>query len=214
MGGPPLVGWLLVVLGTATGLSCLLRTRAAAGMRLPRGERGVARAEGVKGLGMALMAVPGSVLDQHPWSTPLFTAVFGAMALWSVALLWRGGHPVHHVHLALGAAAMVYMTVAMAAVPDADGMAGMAGMGGTGTARTGVPLVTGALLGYFALYALWAGLRMLPATVRTAAVPGGTAAEGPDGAGGADGGVLAAPELAAACRVSLGIGMFAMLLTM
>lgn len=203
MGGAPLVGWLLVVIGSATGLSCLLRAGAAAGAVLAPGERRVARAEGVKGLGMALMAVPGPALDQHPWGAPLFTVVFGGMALWSVALPRRGGHPGHHVHLALGAAAMVYMALATAAAP-----AGMAGMRDADHTRTGIPVVTGLLMGYFAGYALWAGIRMLPAAGQAPAAVGA----GP-GAGVA-GGVLATPELAAACRVSLGIGMLAMLLTM
>ncbi len=202
MGGPAFVGWLMVVVGSATGVSCLLRARAA-GARLAPGERRVARAEGVKGLGMALMAVPGPVLDQRPWSGPLFAVVFGAMALWSVALLWREGRSGHHLHLAVGAAAMVYTALAMATAPEA--MPGMAGMEGD-AGPAGIPVVTGLLLGYFALYALVSGIRMLPLTA-----PAATGAAGPAGAGG---GVLATPELATACRVSLGIGMFAMLLTM
>ncbi|MDI5965370.1 DUF5134 domain-containing protein [Streptomyces sp. SL13] len=199
MGGPPLVGWLVVVIGAVTGVSCLLRTRAAAGAALGAAERRVSRAEGVKGLGMALMALPAPALAQHPWGGWLFGAFFGAMALWTLSLSRRGDHaPAHHVHLGVGAASMVYMSVVMATAPAAHGaMPGMAGT--TGTA--GLPVVNGLLLAYFGLYALWAGLRMLPA---------GAAAT----AGGATGGLLAAPELAAACRVSLGIGMFAMLLTM
>lgn len=207
MGGPPLVCWLLVAVGAATGASCLLRTLARTG--LTAGERGVARAEGVKGLGMAVMSVPGPVLDQHAWGPSLFGTVFGVMALWAVALTRRGGHPAHHVHLVVGAAAMVYMAVAMAGSPAGTaGMAGMAGMAPAGHGPAGAPVVTGLLMAYFAGYALWAGMRMLPASTTGAAAGSGA---GPIGAGG---GVLAAPELAAACRVSLGIGMFAMLLTM
>lgn len=206
MGGPPLVGWLLVVTGAVTGLSCLLRARAA--VALAPDERRVARAEGVKGLGMALMAVPGFALDQRPWGATLFVVVFGAMALWSVALLRHGGHRAHHVHLSLGAAAMVYMALAMVTAPaGASGMPGMTGMRGD-LGPVGTPVLSGLLLAYFALYALWAGIRMLPAAGPTAVAVGATAGAG------AGGGVLAAPELAAACRVSLGIGMFAMLLTM
>ena len=84
----------------------------------------------------------------------------------------------------------------------------MAGMRGMAPGRPGVPVVTGLLLGYFAGYALWAGIRMLPGAVP--AVAGGV----PGAGSGRPAGVLAAPEVAAACRVSLGIGMFAMLLTM
>ncbi|PWI41720.1 DUF5134 domain-containing protein [Streptomyces sp. ICBB 8177] len=216
MGGPPLVGWLVVLLGAATGISCLLRSRRA--YASASGERQVARAEGVKGLGMALMALPAPALDQRPWGPPLFTAVFGAMTLWSLSLLIREHHPAHHVHLAVGSAAMVYMAVAMGLTPSGAGSAGtsgMAGMTGMDGGSLGVPVLTGVLLVYFGLYAVWAALRMLPAV---GAAPAGSGAVGGSGSavvtGGVPGAVLRAPELAAACRVSLGIGMFAMLLTM
>lgn len=212
MGGPPLIGWLLVAVGAATGVSCLLRTRS--GVALGDAERRVARAEGVKGLGMALMAVPAPELDQRPWGAWLFGAVFGAMAVWSLTLPRRGGHTLHHVHLTVGAVAMVYMSVVMTTAPANATMPGMTGTAGTaGTTGVagmaggvGLPWVNGLLLAYFGLYALWAGIRMLPSANAVGA------AAAPAGAG--TGGVLAAPELAAACRVSLGIGMFAMLLTM
>jgi Domain of unknown function (DUF5134) len=203
MGGPPLVGWLVVLLGTATGVSCLLRTRAAVG--LAPADRRVARAEGLKGLGMALMAVPAPALDQRPWGAPLFVVVFGAMTVWSVMPLRRGGHLAHHVHLAVGAAAMVYMALVTAAAPAGSMTSpGMAGMPSAQPGPAGIPLVSGLLMAYFASYALWAGIRMLPVSGPLAPAAGGRAG----------GGVLAAPELATACRVSLGIGMFAMLLTM
>ncbi len=127
------------------------------------------------------------------------------MAVWSVvAAAARGGMAGHHMHLVLGAAAMVYMAVAMATAP-AGSMAGMAGMRG---APPGVPVVTACLLAYFAGYALWAGATHAARGHRD------THGRGRRPGAGAAGGVLAAPELAAACRVSLGIGMFAMLLTM
>lgn len=209
MGGPPLVCWLLVLIGAATGVSCLLRS--GAGAAPGSEERRVARAEGAKGLGMALMAVPGSVLDQRPWGAPLFAVVFGAMALWSVALLRRGGHAAHHVHLSVGAASMVYMALATAAAPGGTTMAGMRGMD---SGRMGIPAVTGLLLGYFAVYTLWAGIRMLPAPAPGATPVGAGGGNAVVGGSGRGGGLLATPEVAAACRVSLGIGMFAMLLTM
>ncbi|MEU6172155.1 DUF5134 domain-containing protein [Streptantibioticus parmotrematis] len=217
MGGPPLVGWLVVLLGAATGISCLLRSRRACA--LTSGERRVARAEGIKGLGMALMAVPASALDQRPWGPPLFTVVFGGMTLWSLSLLIREHHPAHHVHLAVGSAAMVYMAVAMGLAPSGAGMTSMGDMGGMAGGSIGVPFLTGLLLVYFGLYAVWAALRMLPAVgaepVGSSAVgAGASAGVGAGVASGVPGAVLRAPELAAACRVSLGIGMFAMLLTM
>ncbi|WP_457032323.1 DUF5134 domain-containing protein [Kitasatospora sp. P5_F3] len=62
----------------------------------------------------------------------------------------------------------------------------------------GLPAVTGALLGYFGGYALWTGSRLL-------SVPGGRATTATE-AGAAD--------LSRACRTAMGVGMFAMLLTM
>ena len=61
----------------------------------------------------------------------------------------------------------------------------------------GVPLVTGLLLLYFTGYVLLSGVRLIPVTAGVGAV------------GWAD-----RPELARACRLSMGIGMVAMLLTM
>ena len=193
MGGTPLIGWLVAAVCATTGVSCLLRTRGR--VALGAAERRVVRAEGVKGLGMALMALPAPALEQRPWCAWLFAAVFGAMALWPVLLSRRGGHAAHHAHLSVGAGAMAYMAVTAATAPA--GMPGMAGAAG----GAGIPWVNAILLAYFGLYALWAGLRMLPAVSPAAVVSPA-------------GGVLAAPELAAACRVSLGMGMFAMLLTM
>jgi hypothetical protein len=194
MHGPPLVGWLLVVIGSATGVSCLLRTRA--GCAAAPGERRTARDEGVMGLGMALMAVPGAALDERVWGPPLFAVVFGVIAVRSVLLARCEAHRAHH---AVEAAGMVYMAVLMAAARGGpDGMAGMTGMA---HGMAGIPAVTGLLLCYFAGYALWAGVRILPATAPVASVA-------PAGA------LLRAPGVAAACRVSLSIGMFAMLLTM
>jgi hypothetical protein len=188
VGGPPLAGWLVVAVGAATGVSCLLRARVLAGA-----DRRVARAEGAKGLGMALMALPAAGPAQHPWGCWLLAAAFAALTARSLAPAVRGGHgAAHHTHLALGAAAMAYMAVVAARAPG-GGMAGMSGAGG-------VPWLDAALLAYFGLYALWAGTRMLPAAAAPAGVP-------------VPGGLLAAPELAAACRASLCLGMFAMLLT-
>ncbi|MCQ4083337.1 DUF5134 domain-containing protein [Streptomyces sp. RB6PN25] len=201
MHGPPLVGWLLVVTGSATGLSCLLRMRA--GCAAAPGERRTARDEGVMGLGMGLMAVPAPVLDQHPWGPPLFVVAFGAMALRFAVLARDERHRFHH---AVEAAAMAYTALAMG-TGGGSGMAGMAGAPGMGSqagAPTGIPVLTGVLLCYFAVYALATGIRMLPAAGRAPVTVTGPRA----------GSLLEAPELAAACRLSLGIGMFTMLLTM
>ncbi|MCQ4041875.1 DUF5134 domain-containing protein [Streptantibioticus rubrisoli] len=191
MHGPPLVGWLLVVIGSATGVSCLLRTRA--GCAAAPGERRTARDEGVMGLGMAVMAVPSAALREPAWGPPLFAAAFGLIAIRSVILVRREPHRAHH---ALEAAAMVYTALLMAVPSHAsDGMADMS----HGT--PGIPALTALLLCYFAAYALWTAARMLPAAApETQAAP--TTA------------LLAAPGLATACRISLSIGMLAMLLTM
>ncbi|MDI3404677.1 DUF5134 domain-containing protein [Streptomyces cavernicola] len=212
MHGPALAGWLLVALCAATGAYCLLR------MRSPVAEqRSAAGGEALMGFGMAVMAIPAAAFGPPRWAWWAYGVVFGAAAvraLWNVRGLWsvRGhgraraprspgrasGHA-HHLHHLVGSLAMVYMSVAMASAPQ--GGAGHAAHAGP----TGVPLVTGALLLYFAGYVLRAGLRLAPAPA-TATVP--RSGSGPAVAWGDR------AELALACRLSMGIGMFAMLLTM
>jgi hypothetical protein len=195
---PSLVGWLLVALSAATGAYCLARM---GGERVGQRRR-AAGAEALMGWGMAVMAVPHTVLDPQPWGPPVFCLVFGAAAGWAVVAVGRSaGSPWHHLHHAVEAGAMVYMALAMApgasghaagrsaAAPAAGGMPGM-----------GVPLLTGLLLGYFAVYVLCVGARLVPVAVAA-----------PDSAPGA-GAWRRRPELATACRVSMGIGMSAMLL--
>jgi hypothetical protein len=180
--GPELVGWLLTALCGATGAYCLLRARS--GPPLARRTAGV---EAAMGLGMAVMALPGVLPAPPPAAFALF---FGAAALWSAALLAAGAaHQLHHMVEGL---AMVYMAVVMPAGAPAH----------AGHGPAGVPALTGALLAYFALYALASGPRLLPAA--GAGGPGhrpGHAAE-------------AVPEVAAACRLGLALGMCAMLLTL
>ncbi|MFM9371022.1 DUF5134 domain-containing protein [Streptomyces sp. Da 82-17] len=206
MHGPALAGWLLVVLCAATGAYCLLR------MRSPVAEqRSAAGGEALMGFGMALMAVPAAAFGQPRWAWWAYGVVFGAAAvraLWNArghggAALGHGGAEAargrgggHHLHHLVGSLAMVYMSVAMASVPP--GSSGHAGHAGP----VGVPLVTGVLLLYFAAYVLRAGLRLVPASA-PAAVPSTAVMAWGDRA-----------ELALACRLSMGIGMFAMLLTM
>ncbi|MFD8074840.1 DUF5134 domain-containing protein [Streptomyces sp. NPDC059718] len=199
MHGPPLVAWLLVVLGAATGAYCLFRTRRGCPGTGPD-QRRVARAEALMGMGMAVMAVPVSVLDPPQWVAAAFGLVFGAAA---VRALLLARHDAHHLHHAVGAGAMVYMAVAMAGA-GAAGAAG--GAAHAGHAPAGTPATTGLLLAYFAIYVLAAGVRLLsvPVTVTAAgAAPAGGVVP-----------VAHAPELASACRVSMAIGMFAMLLTL
>lgn len=130
------------------------------------------------GLAMAAMAVPGAMAPA--WAPPVFAVLFGGITAAALAGAMRGvPHGLHH---ALEAAAMGYMALAMATAGD-------------------VPLLTGALLLYFAGYVLRAGAALLPAaavagTAGTAAPPAGRV-----------------PDLSCACRLALATGTFAMLLT-
>ncbi|RKE18291.1 DUF5134 domain-containing protein [Streptomyces sp. TLI_171] len=101
------------------------------------------------------------------------------------ALAGRGrGLRAHRLHHGIGALAMAYMALAMAG-GSPGGHAAHHGQPG------GLPVLTGVLLVYFGAYALWEGSRVLTS--------GGAA--------------VAAAPLPRACRAAMGIGMFAMLLT-
>ncbi|MGW0908878.1 DUF5134 domain-containing protein [Streptomyces sp. NPDC002853] len=189
MHGPAQAGWLLVALCAATGSYCLLRMRS----RI-EAQRRTAGGEALMGFGMALMALPAAVLTPPRWAWLGYAAVFGAAAL---RALWAARQNRHHLHHLVGACAMVYMAVAMAATPTAH-----AGHGGGGT-----PALTGALLLYFAGYVLWSGVRLLP-------VPTLAAARGGVSGAGAVTGWGDRTELAMVCRLSMGIAMIAMLLTL
>ncbi|MFD8549598.1 DUF5134 domain-containing protein [Streptomyces sp. NPDC059649] len=202
MHAPPLVGWLLVLLCAGAGAYCLARAGG-----VPAAQRTVARGEGVMALGMAAMAVPASAVAPPPWSPWLFTVVFGAAA--GAALVRR------HLHHAVGALAMVYMALAMVWPAGATGPTGaMSGMAGTDhlgamthSAPGGVPLLTVLLLAYYTVYVIGAGIRLVPTA---GAVADGPAVGGaPAGAGG-----TGTADVLRACRVAMGIGMLAMLLTM
>src|SRR5689334_12316467 len=143
--GPASPGWLLVALCVATGAYCLLR------MRSPVEEqRRAAGGEALMGFGMAAMAVPAAVFTPPAWAWPGYAAVFGAAAL---RALWSARTSRHHLHHLVGAGAMVYMSVVMAASPESHHH----GHGGSG-----IPLLTGALLLYFAGYVLLSGARLVP----------------------------------------------------
>ncbi|MDB1089305.1 DUF5134 domain-containing protein [Streptomyces sp. ACA25] len=179
MHGPALLGWLLVALCGGTGLYCLWWARAG-----PAPQRRPAGLEGAMGLSMAAMAVPAPVLPPPP--PLLFAAVF--MVIFAIAagapppvLRIRATHQAHHLIEAL---AMFYMSMAMT------------GHSGPGTG--GEPLVTTALLGYFAVYGIHAGAR-LPAGPQLRRRPPAAGRQ---------------PEMATACRLALALGMVAMLLTL
>ncbi|AYG84331.1 hypothetical protein DWB77_06544 [Streptomyces hundungensis] len=187
MHGPVLPGWLLVALCAATGSYCLLRMRSGSARA-----RRAAGGEAVMGFGMAAMAVPAAFLAPPPWMLTGYAVVFGGAALRALWLAWGGAHHLHHV---VGSLAMVYMALAM--TPPAGGAGAQAGH--AGHAAGGVPLLTGVLLVYFAGYVLSTGARLLPGAA--AGAPGATLTWG------------ARPELALACRLSMGIAMLAMLVT-
>ncbi|QEU95990.1 DUF5134 domain-containing protein [Streptomyces kanamyceticus] len=186
MHGPVQAGWLLVTLCAATGAYCLLRMRS----RIEE-QRRTAGGEALMGFAMALMAVPAAVVSPPRWVWLAYAAVFGAAAL---RALWSARTGRHHLHHLIGAFAMVYMSVAMTMTPMAH----------AGHGSSGAPVLTGVFLVYFAVYVLRSGTRLAPA--RTAAAPAGPP---PVPLGWAD-----RPELALACRLSMGMGMLAMLLTL
>jgi hypothetical protein len=150
-------------------------------------QRRTAGGEALMGFGMAVMAVPTAVFTPPSWAWPLYAAVFGAAAL---RALWEARASVHHLHHLIGASAMVYMAAVMAGSPAHAHEHGGAG--------SGVPLLTGVLLLYFTGYVLVNGARLLPAV----------------GAGRGAAAWSDRPEVARACRLSMGIGTLAMLLTM
>ncbi|MDG9701029.1 DUF5134 domain-containing protein [Streptomyces sp. DH37] len=203
MHGPEPVGWMLVALCGGVGAYCLRRVRGGT-----PGQRRAAAGEALMGFGMAAMALPASAAEPLPPAVlgAVLGAVFGGAAVYELVLALLGPeHRPHHLHHVVGALAMVHMALAMAAGP--------AGAHAHHTAASGAPAeaLTGALLAYFALYVLLAGARLVP-------VPGPAGAAGVRRAGSPDavaaGGPPRLPELAAACRLSMGMGMFAMLLTL
>ncbi|WDO09860.1 DUF5134 domain-containing protein [Streptomyces murinus] len=192
MHGPVSAAWSLVALCAATGAYCLLRMRSAV-----EEQRRSAGGEALMGFGMAAMAVPAAAFTPPGWAWPVYTAVFGLAAL---RALWAARRDRHHLHHLVGAGAMAYMAAAMAvAPPAAHSMEGMSMEGMHG--GTGVPVVTGVLLLYFTGYVLLSGARLVPAAVAVGGPP-------PPARWGDR------PELARACRLSMAIGMVAMLLTM
>ncbi|MGW7613291.1 DUF5134 domain-containing protein [Streptomyces sp. NPDC054766] len=182
MHGPASPGWLLVALCAATGAYCLLR------MRSPVEEqRRTAGGEALMGFGMAAMAVPAAVVTPPRWAWIACAVVFGVTALRALGTAGSGPHHLHHL---MGTSAMVYMAAVMTASPSHHVHGG-----------TGVPVITGVLLLYFAGYVLRSGIRLLPLAVASGATPR-TVGWGDR------------PELSQACRLSMGIAMLAMLVTL
>ncbi|MEU9137883.1 DUF5134 domain-containing protein [Streptomyces sp. NPDC048404] len=143
--------------------------------------------EALMGFGMAAMAVPAAVVTPPRWAWLACAAVFGVAALRALWTARGGGHHLHHL---VGTLAMVYMAAVMTTAPAHHVHGG-----------TGAPVLTGVLLLYFTGYVLRSGVRLLPTAV----------ASGPTGrtVGWGD-----RPELSQACRLSMGIAMLAMLVTL
>ncbi|MFF3326887.1 DUF5134 domain-containing protein [Streptomyces sp. NPDC002889] len=183
---PAMSGWLLMSLCTASGAYCLVRMRSCSGTA-----REAAGGEALMGFGMAAMALSAAVPAPPSWGWVVFAVVFGCAAAHSA---WPARRSAHHLHHLVGCLAMVYMAVAM--LPGGRGPAAPEHSG------AGVPLLTGVLLVYFAGYVLRSGVRLIP-------LP--SPAGGPLGAAVTWG---ARPELALACRLSMGMAMLAMLLAL
>ncbi|MDY0814840.1 DUF5134 domain-containing protein [Kitasatospora purpeofusca] len=191
MHGPDLVSWLLAVLTAASGGYCLSRLRHApctpvAAPAAPGAGPGRLHTHEAD-LAEGLMGFGMAAMAVAGPTVPgeVWAWVYGPPAVVLVlAAARRPDRRAHRLHHAVGALAMTYMALAMTA---AHGHAGH-------RPAAGSPALTGALLAYFGGYALWSGSRLL-------SVSGGTAA-------------MASAGLARACRLSMGIGMFAMLLTM
>ncbi|MDH6109114.1 hypothetical protein P3T36_006197 [Kitasatospora sp. MAP12-15] len=195
MHGAAVLSWLLVMVTAATGVLCLVRMRGAEPGRrsLHESDYESAAAEAAMGLGMAVMIAAG---DRLP--PPLWAGLFGLLAAVSLLAAAGGGTAAlraHRLHHAVGALAMVYMVLAMGGGRQQPGMA-------MDPASPGVPLVTGLLLLYFGCYALWTGSRLF--TVNGPGGPSGRSTHG----------VLQGGDLPQACRLAMGVGMFAMLLSM
>ncbi|MGW3625624.1 DUF5134 domain-containing protein [Streptomyces sp. NPDC000880] len=181
MHGPAMSGWLLVALCGGTGVYCLVRMRSCSGEA-----REAAGGEALMGSGMAAMAVPAAIYAPPSWGWVVYAVVFGAAAL---RALWPARRGAHHLHHVVGSLAMVYMAVAMTS-----------GGSHAGHAAAGIPLLTGGLLVYYAVYVLRSGVRLMPVPS-----PGGGAATSSWGA---------QPELAPACRLAMGLAMLTMLLAL
>ncbi|WP_431677655.1 DUF5134 domain-containing protein [Kitasatospora sp. KL5] len=193
MHGPAVVTWLLAGLSAGSAALCVLRLRRPG---CTAAHREGDAAEAAMAVGMAGMAVlPGAV-----WGW-LFTVLAGGLVLGALAV--RGGR-VHRLHHGIGALAMAYTALAMAGAPAH--LHHTAGVPSAAAAPMGLPLLTGVLLLYFGGYTLWAGSRLLSAPGAVAGVAAG--------AGGAVGPGHGEDRTVRACRVAMGIGMFAMLLTM
>ncbi|MFD5462420.1 DUF5134 domain-containing protein [Kitasatospora sp. NPDC127059] len=188
MHGPTLVNWLLALLTATAGASCLTRLRhSPCATTTPGAGRAHPSLTRESDAAEALMGLGMAAMAVTGATVPaaVWAGLFGLpAAAFLLAALYAPAGRAHRLHHAVGALAMTYMALAMTASPGGHHHA----------AALGTPLLTGALLLYFGGYSLWAGARLLH-------TPAGTLALGTAG-------------LPRACRLTMGIGMFAMLLAM
>ncbi|MET4925492.1 DUF5134 domain-containing protein [Streptomyces sp. PSRA5] len=239
MHGPATAGWLVVALCAAAGTYCLLRLRGA-----PGAGRGTAGGEALMGFGMAAMAVPAAVITPPRWVWLVYAAVFGVAALRTLGPARRTSHHLHHLVGMLAMVYMsVAMALLPGGTHSAHSTGGAGGTPlATGVLLiyyAGFVLWTGArLLPLQTVAAPEGGGPGLPGTGRTTGAVGGPGSgpvtgpgSGPvtgQGSGPVLGTVTGVvtetgteadtgadlPELALACRLSMGIAMLAMLLTL
>ncbi|MEV7023546.1 DUF5134 domain-containing protein [Kitasatospora sp. NPDC093558] len=200
MHGPTLVNWLLALLTAAAGAYCLTRLRhspnpldspdaphatCAAAAGHQAGAHPLLAREADAAEALMGLGMAGMAVAGAAVPAPVWAWLFGVPAAgFLVAAVSAPARRGHRLHHAVGGLAMTYTALAMTASPGHHHH----------TANAGAPLLTGALLVYFGAYSLWAGTRLLH-------TPGGSVTVGTAG-------------LPQACRLTMGIGMFAMLLTM
>jgi hypothetical protein len=164
--------------------------------------------------GMAVMVEPA----MDPLPAPVWIALFGGVTLWFAVRILRRRALEGELHHVVGGAAMLYMVVALPALPpmfgipavhdmaDMAGMSGMsgmdmAGMPGTTVAVVGtglaVPVIAWVLAGYFAAHTVRLGARLV-----TAPVTGGTAERN------------RSPRILGTCRILMSVGMGCLLVAM
>ncbi|MEK2489913.1 DUF5134 domain-containing protein [Kitasatospora purpeofusca] len=196
MHGPNLVSWLLAVLTAASGGYCLSRLRRAPCTPVTAPAATATAPAGLPGAGPGRLHTHEADLAEGLMGFGMAAmAVAGAAVpgeVWAwvygppavLLLLAAARRPDRRAHRLHHAVGALAMTYMALAMTAAPGHTGH-------HPATGSPALTGALLAYFGGYALWSGSRLLS----------GTAA-------------VASAGLPRACRLSMGIGMFAMLLTM
>ncbi|MER7751563.1 DUF5134 domain-containing protein [Kitasatospora sp. NPDC097643] len=188
MHGPTLVSWLLALLTATAGAHCLTRLRhspCATGGPQPGPAHPLLAREADAAEALMGLGMAAMAVSGAAVPAAVWAWVFGLPAAgFLLAAVAGPARRAHRLHHAVGGLAMTYTALAMTASPGQHHHA----------AGAGTPLLTGALLLYFGGYSLWTGTRLLH-------TPAGAASAGTAG-------------LPRACRLTTGIGMFAMLLTM